>query len=119
FPGRCLRHNGALRNLQNDVTSIASVTAALPAGLSVLRLEFSAVTIVCQSIQAFVHLEDDVSALSSVPSVRASVVNIELPAESYVAVPAFSRSDDNFRSVCKHNYLRCKYRMLGLSRLMP
>ena len=90
------------RHPEYDIIGIGPVAASLPPGLAVLCRIFPLVPEVLERVQSLVHLEDHVSSSSTVPAVRASVRNIQLPAEADMPVPAFSGTDKYFRSVCKH-----------------
>ena len=95
--------NSAFRNLNYDVFAILAAAVAFAAFLPVYRLLFADMPEIGQGVQAFVHLENNISAPSAVSAVRAAVRYILFSAERNVTVPAFAASDINSRSVCKHN----------------
>ena len=103
--GFCFHDNSSFRNFQYNIRPVRAVTASFAALLSVLGLEFSFVAVISQSRLAFIHFKDNVSASSAVAAVGTAVGNIKFSPEAYMAVAAFTGTDDDSRSVCKHSKL--------------
>ena len=57
---------------------------------------------VYKSVQPRIHNEDQITALTAVPAVRAAVRHIKLSPEADMSVPALAGTDKNARTVCKH-----------------
>jgi hypothetical protein len=58
--------------------------------------------VVSKGILALVYLKNNIATVSAVASIGATVGDKQLTTEAYMTISAFTGTDDDFRSVCKH-----------------
>jgi hypothetical protein len=59
-------------------------------------------SIFTKGVLSLVYLKNYITTVSAVAAIRASVGDKQLTTEAYMTISAFTGTDDDFRSVCKH-----------------
>ncbi len=102
FSGFSIRDRRALRNVDIKVFCSATVHSLDHPVLPWFCFKNSMKSEIHQSSQAFVHLQNDASALAAVTTGRTSVRNIFFTPESNSSIPAFSGLYLYFHLIYKH-----------------
>ena len=75
------------------------MASAFSARLAVGSRKLSSVAVINQCIQSFVNFKNNVSAFAAIAAVRATIRHIQLTAEAYMSVAAFTGFYKYSRSV--------------------
>ena len=98
----CLFDDRSFWNFQDDIRRILPMTSALSTLFSIFCDILSSMTVICKCVESVIYFKDHISAFSAVSSVRSAVWHIQFSPETCMSIPAFSGTDINFCSVCKH-----------------
>ena len=107
-----ITNDRSLRNTDHQILTILTMHTLSAAFFTRRRDILLTITEILERIQTLIHLDDDITALTAITTIRTTRRHVQLTTERHMTISALTTLDENLCNICKH-------RIFLLSRLYP